>query len=112
MIFQIVNAKRLQTAKNMLARLVPDLCPILSTVFAHVTHRDNRDDRILSLGSHGWVKPRRGVDIKTGVGGQVEIPDDALEIVAVIVCEEEHVRRKLRVGFIHSPEETDDRAGE
>src|SRR5215212_917231 len=96
----------------MLARLVPDRCPILFSVLTHVPNRDNGDHGILSSGSHGRVKPRRGMNVKTGVGGQVKISNNALEIVTIIVRKKEGVRRKLRVGFVHAPEEADDRTGE
>jgi len=39
-------------------------------------------------GAHGWVEPCRGMDIKAGIGRQAQIPDDALEVLAIIVRKE------------------------
>src|SRR3990172_7087672 len=61
---------------------------------------------------HGRVEPRRGVDVKTGVGGQAQVPNDALKVLAVIACQEESMRAECLIGLIHPPEETNDRTGE
>ena len=80
MVFQVGNAESFQTAEDLLARPVPDPCPILLlTVFVHVPNRDNRDQGVLSLWSHGWVEPRWGVQIKTGVGWQIKVTNDRVE---------------------------------
>jgi hypothetical protein len=50
------------------------------------------------------------MDIKAGIGRQTQVTNDALEVLAVVVCEKEGVRAKCLVGFIQSPKETDDRA--
>ena len=79
---------------------------------AHVSNRDDRDQRILSAGRHGGVEPRRSVDIKTGIGRQAEVTNDALEILTIIIRKEKRMRREHLIGLIDSPEETDHRTGE
>src|SRR6185503_7197317 len=52
------------------------------------------------------------MDIKTGVGWQVQVTDDRVEILAVIICKKKCVRVELLVHLVYAPEETDHRAGE
>ena len=59
-----------------------------------MSNRDDGGQGILSLRSHGWVEPRRGVDIKIGIGGQAQVAVDALEILAIIVRQEKCMRSK------------------
>src|SRR5574337_1057502 len=96
----------------MLARFISKLAPILPPIFAHVPDRDNRSQGVLSARGHGWVEPRRGVDIEAGIRGQAQVPDDALEVLAVIVCKEKSMRTESFIRRIHSPEETDYGTGE
>src|SRR5512134_1063861 len=96
----------------MLTRLISKLTPILFAIFAHVPDRDDRRQGILSLRRHGWVEPCRGVNIKTGVGWQSQVADNALEVLAVIVRKEKSMRAEGFIRLIHSPEKTDHGTGE
>src|SRR5215212_3948953 len=113
-LFQIGNAQSLQTAEDLLARSVTDRCPILLrlfSVFTHVPNRDNRDQGVLSLRSHGWIEPARSMNVKTGVGWQGKGMNDRVKVLAVILRQKKRMWVELFVWFIHSPEEADDGTG-
>src|ERR1700690_91026 len=96
----------------MRARFIAQFTPILIPILAHVTDRDNRDQSIFSGRGHGWVESRWGVNVKTGIGRQAQVTDDALKIFAIVMCKEKRMRSKSFVSLINSPKETDDRARE
>ena len=77
-----------------------------------MTDGNNGGDGVISVRSHGWVKPRRGVDIKIGIGRQVQVPVDALKVRPVVIRQKECMRRKFGIRFVQAPEEADGRAGE
>src|SRR5512136_1614795 len=110
--FEVSNTEGPHTAKDLLARLVSQFAPILFSILAQVTNWDNRDQSILSWRSHGWVEPRRCMNIQAGIGGQAQISDDTLEVLAVIVRQEKSMRAEGFIRLIHSPEETDCGTGE
>src|SRR5512133_3576896 len=76
-----------------------------------MTNGDDGGQRVLSLRSHRRVESGWGVDIKTGVGWQVQVADNAVEVLAVIICKKKSVRGERSIGSIHSQEKADDRAG-
>ena len=90
--FEIRDAQCRQPAEYVLARLVSNFTPILPAILTQVPNRDDRDQCILSRRGHGWVEPRWCMDIKTGIGGQAQVPNDSLEVFAVVICKEESVR--------------------
>src|SRR5215208_6352503 len=89
---------------------VSNYFPFLLSSFTDMPNRDNCDQGILALGGHGWIKPRRSVDIEARVDRQVEIPNNALKIFPVIICKKQRMGRELSIALIHSPEKADDRA--
>ena len=93
----------------MFARLVAKGAPILLPIPAHVTHGNNCNQCVLFMGSHGWIKTGRGVDVKTGIGGQTQITNDAGKVLAIVGGEEKSVRAKSLKSFIQTPKETDHR---
>ena len=95
----------------MLTRQITKLTPILVSILTQVPDRDDRSQRIVSARRHGWVEPCGGMDIKTGIGGQAQIANDTFEVFAVIVCKEKRMWAKGFIRLIHSPKETDHRAG-
>ncbi len=101
MCFKVGNAQRGQPPEDVPSRFVAQIGPILPgglagllTVIRHVSDGDNSDERILSRWRHGWVESGRGVDVETGIGWQIQVTDDTVEISAVIIGKKERVRRE------------------
>ena len=101
-LLEIVNAQGPQAAKDVLPCPVTDRAPILLAVGRHMPDGDDGSQGVLSAGCHCWVEPRRGMDIKTGIGWQVQVPDDAFEVLAVVIRQEERVRGERLVRLIYS----------